>query len=214
MPLAVVRLLQPRPLQVYVRNGNPKGQIDFTMAIWKRKLKKKDSEEELQKESAPEGVTTDIAANIAPAATEETISAKEQPDKEEPVPEKPPEDSVRVGRGEYMTGGVVILEKKITGFFGKGFWGILSVLILPPVLVFALSILVIVCMLVFPLMAVVLMALIPAVFVTLTILIIALPVLFPLLILFLLVTGKGRLLIGSEGKWLGIEMFGKSYSLK
>jgi len=41
-----------------------------------------------------------------------------------------------------------------------------------------------------------------------------LPILFPLLIIFLLITGKGRLLIGSEGKWFGLEMFGKSYTLK
>lgn len=180
------------------------------MAIWKRKLKKTESEEQVQKESAPEGATTEIP----PETTEEAPQAKEQPTKEEPIPEKPPEDRVRELREEYVRSGVVICEKKISGFFGKGFWGILSVLIFPPVLVFALSILVIVCMLVFPLMAVVLIALIPAVFVTLTILIIVLPVLFPLLILFLLITGKGKLLIGSEGKWFSIEMFGKSYSLK
>lgn len=182
------------------------------MAIWKRILKKKESEEQLQKQSAPEDATTDIP----PVTTEEVATAKEQTKQESPTLEKPPEDRERELslEVESVSGGVIVFEKKISGFFGKGFWGILSVLILPPVLVFALSILVIVCMLVFPLMAVVLMALIPAVFVTLTILIIALPVLLPLLILFLLVTGKGKLLIGSEGMWFGIEMFGKSYSLK
>ena len=209
--MAVVRLLQPRPLQVYAKNG--KGQGDFTMAIWKRKLKKKKSEEELQKEGAPEGATADIQ----PAAIEETTPAQEQPKEKEHIPEIPPEERpLESGAeiGNYVRGGVIIFEKKISGFFGKGFWGILSVLILPPVLVFALSILVIVCMLVFPLLAIVLIALIPAVFVTLSILIIVLPVLFPLLILFLLITGKGKLLLGSEGKWFGLEMFGKSYTLK
>jgi len=80
--------------------------------------------------------------------------------------------------------------------------------------VFAFGILVIIGMLIFPLLAVVLVASVPVVFVTLSIFAIALPILFPLLIIFLLITGKGRLLIGSEGKWFGLEMFGKSYSLK
>ena len=180
------------------------------MAIWKRKLKKKESEETPQIEGAPEETSGDIPQ----VATGEETPAKEQPKEEEPIPEKPPEGKFRESIEEYVYGGVLVFDKKISGFFGKGFWGVLSVLILPPVLVFALSILVIVCMLVFPLMAIVLVALIPAVFVTLSILIIALPVLFPLLILFLLITGKGRLLIGSEGKWFGLEMFGKSYTLK
>ncbi|MDO8142929.1 MAG: hypothetical protein Q6358_15635, partial [Candidatus Brocadiales bacterium] len=73
---------------------------------------------------------------------------------------------------------------------------------------------VIVCMLVFPLLAVMLVASVPVIFVTLSIFAIALPIVFPLLIIFLFITGKGRLLIGSEGKWFGLEMFGKSYTLK
>ncbi|TVL99498.1 MAG: hypothetical protein CV087_17775 [Candidatus Brocadia sp. WS118] len=180
------------------------------MAIWKRKLKKKESEEHPQKEGAPEETSGDIPQ----VATGEETPAKEQPKPEEPIPEKPPEGKFCEPAEEYVHGGVFVFDKKISGFFGKGFWGILSVLIFPPVLVFALSILVIVCMLVFPLMAIVLIALIPAVFVTLSVLIIALPVLLPLLILFLLITGKGKLLIGSEGKWFGLEMFGKSYTLE
>ncbi|KAB2835071.1 MAG: hypothetical protein F9K48_05035 [Candidatus Brocadia sp.] len=180
------------------------------MAIWKRKLKKKESDEHSQKESVPE----ETGGSSPPVAIGEETLAKEQPKEKEPIPEKPPEEKFRESIEDFVPGGVLIFDKKISGFFGKGFWGVLSVLVLPPVLVFGLSIIVIVCMLVFPLMAIVLVALIPAVFVTLSILIIALPVLFPLLILFLLITGKGRLLIGSEGKWFGIEMFGKSYTLK
>ena len=90
----------------------------------------------------------------------------------------------------------------------------MSILILPPILVFAFSIIVIIFMLIFPLLAVVLVTSVPVVFVTLFVFLIALPVVFPLLVVFLLITGKGRLLIGSEGKWFGLEMFGKSYSLK
>jgi len=69
-------------------------------------------------------------------------------------------------------------------------------------------------MLILPLLGVAFVATIPAVLVTLSIFLIVLPVLFPLFTLFVLITGKGRLLIGSDGKWFGIEMFGKSYSFK
>lgn len=181
------------------------------MAIWKRKKKEIVSEDNLQKEGALEMPGGGVSSVIAG----EEATAKEQPVKqEELIHEKPPEDEGREPTEEYLLGGVVVCEKRISGFFGKGFWGVLSVLILPPVLAFALSILVVMFMLVFPLLAVILVALIPAVFVTLSILIIALPILFPLLILSLLITGKGRLLIASEGKWFGLEMFGKSYTLK
>lgn len=180
------------------------------MAIWKRKKKTKESDEDLQKEGAEETSLGDISST----PIIETPAAKEQPKQEEQPLEKLPEFRTSETVQEDLSSGVILYGKKISGFFGKGFWGILSILIMPPILVFALSILVVVFMLVFPLLAVVLIALVPAVFVTLSIFIIALPVLFPLLVLFLLITGKGRLLIGSEGKWFGIEMFGKSYSLK
>lgn len=110
--------------------------------------------------------------------------------------------------------GVILHGKKITGYFRKTVWGFLSILILPPVLTFALGVLIIVAALVFPLLAVVLAALMIIVMVTLSILLIALPVVFPLLILFLLIAGKGRLLIASEEKWFAIELFGKKYTLK
>lgn len=180
------------------------------MAIWKRKKKAKESEENLPKE----GIEETSAGDVPSATIIETPTTKEQPKQEETVSEQIPEIEISQTVQEDLSSGVILYGKKISGFFGKGFWGILSILIMPPILVFALSILVIVFMLIFPLLAVVLVASVPAVFVTLSIFIIALPVLFPLLVLFLLITGKGRLLIGSEGKWFGIEMFGKSYSLK
>jgi len=79
---------------------------------------------------------------------------------------------------------------------------------------FAFGILIIVFMFIFPILAVMRVTSVPVIFVTLSVLIIAFPVVFPLLVLFLLITGKGRLLVASEGRWIGIEMFGKSYSLK
>ena len=173
------------------------------MAIWKRK--KKESEGEIVE--TPKG-------DVSSATATEVSPIKEQP-KEEVIPsEKSSGFEETVVIQEDLSGGVIMYGEKVSGVFRKGFWGIFSIIILPPVLVFAFGILVIIGMLIFPLLAVVLVASVPVVFVTLSIFAIALPILFPLLIIFLLITGKGRLLIGSEGKWFGLEMFGKSYSLK
>jgi len=175
------------------------------MAIWKRKKKTKESEGEIV-ETPKIDVSSATATEIPPT--------KEQPKEEVLTSEKSSGFEETVVIQEDTSRGVILYGKKISGVFGKGFWGIFSILVLPPVIVFAFGILVVVCMLIFPLLAVVLVALVPVVFVTLSIFLIALPVLFPLLVVFLLITGKGRLLIGSEGKWFGLEMFGKSYSLK
>lgn len=190
------------------------------MAIWKRKKKKKESEESLQKEEiTEEGKETPESTVSFPEAIEE-VPAQGQPKQEEPVSEKQPETEVSPAvqepkeTTEDISGGVILYGRKISGFVGKGFWGILSIFILPPVFAFAFSVAIMVFMLIFPLLAVTLIASTPVVFVTLFIFLIALPVVFPLIVLFLLITGKGRLLIGSEGKWFGIEMFGKSYTLK
>ncbi|MBI2471055.1 MAG: hypothetical protein HYV59_07415 [Planctomycetes bacterium] len=180
------------------------------MALWKRKKKAKESEDTARKEGASETSEADVSAVTATEAP----PAKEETRQEETVSEKPSESEAPQVVQEDLSGGVILYGKKISGVFGKGFWGIFSIAILPPVFIFAFGILVIVCMLVFPLLAVMLVASVPVVFVTLSIFAIALPIVFPLLIIFLLITGKGRLLIGSEGKWFGLEMFGKSYTLK
>lgn len=174
------------------------------MALWKREKKVKDAQDTAQKVGSEEISETDVSF----------VTATEMPPtKEEPMQEEQVSESSQVVQ-EDLSGGVIMYGKKVSGVFRKGFWGIFSIIILPPVLVFAFGILVIIGMLIFPLLAVVLVASVPVVFVTLSIFAIALPILFPLLIIFLLITGKGRLLIGSEGKWFGLEMFGKSYSLK
>jgi len=180
------------------------------MALWKRKKKTPESEDITQKEETAEISETDVSS----ATATEIPPTNEEPKQEEPVSEKPSELEASQAAQEDLRGGVIMYGKKVSGVFRKGFWGIFSIAILPPILVFAFGILVIICMLIFPLLAVVLVTSVPVVFVTLSILVIALPILFPLLIIFLLITGKGRLLIGSEGKWFGLEMFGKSYSLK
>lgn len=179
------------------------------MAIWRRKKNKKDSKDTLQKNER----TIAFEESAASAKVIEESVTKEQPNQEESISQKAPEfKSVEVVQ-EDMSSGVILRGKKISGLFGKGFWGILSILVLPPVFVFAFGILTIIFMLIFPLLAVVLIGLIPVVFVTISIFLIVLPVVFPMLVLFLLITGKGRLLIASEGKWFSLKMLGKSYSL-
>lgn len=180
------------------------------MALWKRKKKVKDAEDSAQKVGTEEIAETDVSFVTATEVT----STKEEPKPEEPVSEKPSVSEGAEVVQEDLSSGVILYGKKVSGVFKKGFWGIFSIAILPPVFIFAFGILVIICMLIFPLLAVVLVTSVPVVFVTLSIFAIALPILFPLLIIFLLITGKGRLLIGSEGKWFGLEMFGKSYTLK
>lgn len=152
--------------------------------------------------------------NTSPVTAIEELPAKEQPEQEEPISEKMPEFEQPETAQEDMNSGVILFGKKISGFMGKVFWGALSIAILPPLFAFAFGILTIVFMLIFPILGVTLVASIPVVLITLFIFFIAVPILFPLLVLFLLITGKGKLLIASEGKWIGIEIFGKSYSLK
>ena len=169
------------------------------MALWKREKKTAASEETPQKDEILETAPVDIVSTITTTETS---------------PEKLPEFEGIEEVPEDMSGGVILYGKKINGFFKKSFWGLLTIFVFPPILTFALSILVIISMLIFPLLGIILVATIPVVLVTLFIFVVALPVLFPLLVIFLLITGKGRLLIGSEGKWFGLEMFGKQYTLK
>ncbi|MBM4054874.1 MAG: PRA1 family protein [Planctomycetes bacterium] len=175
------------------------------MAFWKRK-KKEEIGDTAQLETKAKEIGEDDGTFPASVA-ESSIS-------EERVPEEPLEPEAMIKPQEDLSSGVILRGRKITGKFGKGFWGLISIFVLPPVLMFAFGILVIVFMLIFPILAVILITSVPVVFVTLSVLIIAFPVVFPLLVIFLLITGKGRLLVASEGRWIGIEMFGKSYSLK
>lgn len=184
------------------------------MAFWKRKKKEKESQDNLQ---GKEVVNGEEDKAFSPAVVEESV-VNADTKQESPVSEIPLEGMADVPSvtdiSDDSGDGVILRGKKITGYFRKVVWGFLSILILPPVLTFALSILIIVAALVFPLLAVVLIALMIIVMVTLSIFLIALPVLFPLLILFLLIAGKGRMLIASEEKWFAIELFGKKYTLK
>ncbi len=208
------------------------------MAIWKRKKKETEKDaagSEIKREGVEEDNPT-LVGHVAGSATSEEVALKEtgieEPSEAEVMPKEENADpSIMKREGVEETGieelsevpflpredlrsGVILREKQISGKFGRIFWGLISIFVLPPALMFAFGILIIVFMLIFPILGVILVTSVPVVFVTLSVLIIAFPVVFPLLVLFLLITGKGRLLVASEGRWIGIEMFGKSYSLK
>ena len=169
-------------------------------------LKEENADLSIMKRECVEEADYTLANPIAGSTTSEEVALEETGIEElSEVTFLPRED---------LRSGVILRDKQISGKFGRVFWGLISIFVLPPVLMFAFGILIIVCMLIFPIMAVILVTAVPVVFVTLSVLIIAFPVVFPLLVLFLLITGKGRLLVASEGRWFGIEMFGKSYSLK
>lgn len=186
------------------------------MAFWKRKKKERESQDNLQDKEVVNGEEDKaFSATVVEESMVKTDTKQESPVSEISLEGMADVPSVTdVSNVSDIGDGVILRGKKITGYFGKGLWGFLSILILPPVLTFALSILIIVAALVFPLLAVVLTASMIIVMVTLSIFLIALPVLFPLLILFLLIAGKGRMLIASEEKWFAIELFGKKYTLK
>ncbi|MCR4292295.1 MAG: hypothetical protein NUV76_05405 [Candidatus Kuenenia sp.] len=169
-------------------------------------LKEKDADLSIVKSEGVEEADYTLAVPVAGSTTSEEVALEQTGIEELSEVTFLPRDDLRSG--------VILRDKQISGKFGRVFWGLISIFVLPPVLMFAFGILIIVFMLIFPILAVILVTFVPVVFVTLSVLIIAFPVVFPLLVLFLLITGKGRLLVASEGRWIGIEMFGKSYSLK
>ena len=115
-----------------------------------------------------------------------------------------PAEEEKEGREKYHyeyeevepPGGIYISDKKITGGFTKFGISLLSLILLPWILAFGISIVAIVSMIVFP----VAMSLFPIFLVSLFVLVIVAPLIMPLLIIYLLVTERGKLLINSEGK--------------
>ncbi|MEK6738924.1 MAG: hypothetical protein AABY74_09690, partial [Planctomycetota bacterium] len=124
------------------------------MAFWKRKKKEKESQDNLQDK---EVVNAEEDKAFSAEVIEKTV-VNEETKQELPVSEILPEAKTDEPTVSEISEGVILRGKKINGIFGKGLWGTLSILILPPVLAFALSILIVVAALTFPLMAVVLVA--------------------------------------------------------
>ncbi len=105
---------------------------------------------------------------------------------------------------EVPPSGVFIFGNRIESRFKKFLTAMFSIFLLPPVIVFGLSVITIVVLIAFPLISIVL----PITLLSLGILFILLPVVLPLLTIVALITGKGRVQFGLENKKFAIKVLG------
>ncbi|MHC4277249.1 MAG: hypothetical protein ACYSWY_07390 [Planctomycetota bacterium] len=103
---------------------------------------------------------------------------------------------------EESPGGVFISGKKIRGGFKIFGITLLSIFLLPWILSFGISIVVIVSLIVFPIV----LSLFPIFLVALFVLVIVAPLVMPILIIYFLITERGRLLINSEGNFFWVDL--------
>ena len=150
-----------------------------------------------------------VAAEEAPSAEEEkTVSAAAG----EVSPVKN-QEKVGIGTGEALakeevpSSGVFIFGQKVESGFKKFLTAIFSIFILPPAIVFGLSVITAVVLIAFPLISIVL----PITLLSLSILFILLPVVLPLLTIVALITGKGKVQFGLENKKFAIKVLGITF---
>ena len=155
---------------------------------------------------AKEEETVSVAAEEAPSTEEEkavTATAEEAPleKKEEKVGV---ETEKTIAVEEVSSSGVFIFGNRVESGFKKFLTVIFSIFLLPPVIVFGLSVITIVVLIAFPLISIVL----PITLLSLCILFILLPVVLPLLTIVALITGKGKVQFGLENKKFAIKVLG------
>jgi hypothetical protein len=156
--------------------------------------------------SAKEEEKISTAAEEAPSTEEEkavTATAEEAPleKKEEKVGV---ETEKTLAVEEVSSSGVFIFGNRVESGFKKFLTVIFSIFLLPPVIVFGLSVITIVVLIAFPLISIVL----PITLLSLCILFILLPVVLPLLTIVALITGKGKVQFGLENKKFAIKVLG------
>jgi len=156
--------------------------------------------------SAKEEEKVSTAAEEAPSTEEEkavTATAEEAPleKKEEKVGV---ETEKTIAVEEVSSSGVFIFGNRVESGFKKFLTVIFSIFLLPPVIVFGLSVITIVVLIAFPLISIVL----PITLLSLCILFILLPVVLPLLTIVALITGKGKVQFGLENKKFAIKVLG------
>lgn len=197
--------------------------------MWKRKKKQKVAEavEETvdavtEESSSSEGdQAVSVETEKASAKEEEKVSttAEEVSSTEEEktvsvvAEEAPPEENeekvgVETGNAiaveEVSSSGVFIFGNRIESRFKKFMTALFSIFLLPPVIVFGLSVITIVVLVAFPLISIIL----PITLLSLCILFILLPVVLPLLTIVALITGKGKVQFGLENKKFAIKVLG------
>jgi hypothetical protein len=156
--------------------------------------------------SAKKEEKVSTAAEEAPSTEEEqavTATAEEAPleKKEEKVGV---ETEKTLAVEEVSSSGVFIFGNRVESGFKKFLTVIFSIFLLPPVIVFGLSVITIVVLIAFPLISIVL----PITLLSLCILFILLPVVLPLLTIVALITGKGKVQFGLENKKFAIKVLG------
>ena len=198
--------------------------------MWKRKKKQKEAE---TVEEAVDAVTEEPPSSegeqAVSVATEEASSTKEEENVSTATEEAPyteeekavsataeeapvakMEEKVGVGTGEALpveevsSSGVFIFGNRIESRFKKFLTAIFSIFLLPPSIVFGLSIITAVVLIAFPLISMVL----PITLLSLCILFILLPVVIPFLTVVSLITGKGKVQFGLENKKFAIKVLG------
>jgi hypothetical protein len=166
--------------------------------MWKRKKKQKVAE---AAEETVDAVTEESPSSEGEQAvsvkTEKASSAKE----EEKVGV---ETEKTIAVEEVSSSGVFIFGNRVESGFKKFLTVIFSIFLLPPVIVFGLSVITIVVLIAFPLISIVL----PITLLSLCILFILLPVVLPLLTIVALITGKGKVQFGLENKKFAIKVLG------
>ncbi|HJO55576.1 MAG TPA: hypothetical protein QF423_02800, partial [Candidatus Scalindua sp.] len=128
----------------------------------------------------------------------------------EEVPLEKKEEKVGVEAGNTITvedvssSGVFIFGSRIESRFKKFMTALFSIFLLPPAIVFGLSVITIVVLIAFPLVSIVL----PITLLSLYILFILLPVVLPFLTVVSLITGKGKVQFGLENKKFAVRVLG------
>jgi len=193
--------------------------------MWKRKKKQKEAE---AVEETVDAVTEKSASSEAEQAvsveTEKISSAKEEKirttaeevppaDKEKMVSaavektsleEKEEKAGNTIVAEEVSSSGVFIFGSRVESGFKKFMTAMFSIFLLPPAIVFGLSVITVVVLIAFPLVSIVL----PITLLSLCILFILLPVVLPFLTVVSLITGKGKVQFGLENKKFAIRVLG------
>ena len=198
--------------------------------MWKRKKKQKVAEavEEtvdavtVEEDSSEEEQAVSVETEKASSAKEEekvSTTAEKVPSTEEEktvsiateeAPSEKKEERVGGETGNVIavedvsSSGVFIFGNRIESRFKKFMTAVFSIFLLPPVIVFGLSVITIVVLIAFPLISIIL----PITLLSLCILFILLPVVLPLLTIVALITGKGKVQFGLENKKFAIKVLG------
>ncbi|MDP6923521.1 MAG: hypothetical protein R2568_05945 [Candidatus Scalindua sp.] len=190
--------------------------------MWKKKKKQKEAEavEETVDAETEKPASSEVEQAVS-VETEKISSAKEEevPSTEEEktvstTVEKASlekmEEKVEVNAGNtdavenVSPSGVFIFGSRIESRFKKFMTAIFSIFLLPPAIVFGLSVITVVVLIAFPLVSIIL----PITLLSLCILFILLPVVLPFLTVVSLITGKGKVQFGLENKKFAIRVLG------